>query len=209
MLIIWKLLVTVAALGLLLALLTWTWTSDRVEVWSRGSTDHVDAVAFYRGHCLMWRNTPSRLAPDYCKFVGARHTSSGWNFNQDDEGTAISLGVYRPPIAGGPIDWDRVQSRTVHRIFLGAAESTLVLPGGTLQLRYFPFAEWLATLSAIPLLAQLTSSLRRIIIRSRRKAACLCLTCGYDVRENRLRCPECGMAWRTPGDRDWLKFGCP
>jgi predicted amidophosphoribosyltransferase len=55
----------------------------------------------------------------------------------------------------------------------------------------------------IYLLAQAIKTPRRIIHRHRSKNG-LCLQCGYDLRESKDRCPECGVPLLKP-DRPQYK----
>ena len=65
------------------------------------------------------------------------------------------------------------------RYFAGAAGT-----GGTLYV-----AHWLVSVVALPLPALV---LFRWVARSKRRSSGMCAACGYDLRHNPERCPECG-----------------
>jgi hypothetical protein len=84
---------------------------------------------------------------------------------------------------GGAMAWGPTPSGTMPSILFMFAYQSLVIPWWwALALIGFPWLIWLR---------------RRRLLR-RREQLGLCLACGYDLRESRERCPECGTPVGAP-----------
>jgi hypothetical protein len=175
---------TVLSWGLLtLAIVAWgrtTWVADQWSYQSLAKTDseHVVltnvVITSIDGSIMVARyavRTEKSLIESQREFATPR---IGWAYRSNPAaGTVFSTGRFR----WGSGDWAG-DSRGPY--------TEVVVPW------------WLIGLLGLPLAARSAHRLRGNLVRGHRRAAGLCVACGYDLSRTPDRCPECGTTAEPP-----------